>query len=102
MMTGAVRSQDRQPQVSSAAVPSGISYQGLLNDSNGIPLSGSHQFKFELYNAASGGNKLWQRTYNNVPAYDGLVDLVLDVDAGAFNGQALWLAITVDGQLLTP
>ena len=99
---GAVNSQGRAPQSSAGAVGSGISYQGFLNDSSGNPLVGSHQFLFELYNAPSDGDRLWQQNYNNVNVYEGLVDLVLDVDAGAFNGQALWLAVTVDGQLLTP
>ena len=47
-------------------------------------------------------DKLWQQNYNNVQVHDGLVDLVLDIDVSAFSGQALWLAVTVDGQLLTP
>jgi hypothetical protein len=83
-------------------VASKISYQGRLTDSGGNPLSGSHNLKFEVWNEASGGTKLWEQTKNGVQVQNGLFTVQLDVDAGAFDGQALWLAITVNGQLLSP
>lgn len=42
-----------------AAPPSIISYQGRLTDANGDLLTGSYNFKFSIWNAASGGSKLW-------------------------------------------
>jgi hypothetical protein len=84
------------------AVASKISYQGRLTDSGGNPLSGSHNLKFEVWDQATGGTKLWEQTKSGVQVQNGLFTEQLDVDAGAFDGQALWLAITVNGQLLSP
>lgn len=83
-------------------VPSKISYQGRLTDSAGNPLSGSYNLKFELWDQATGGTKLWEQTKSGVQVQNGLFTEQLDVEAGAFDGQALWLAITVSGQLLSP
>ena len=44
------------------AVASKISYQGRLTDSGGNPLSGSHNLKFEVWDQAAGGTKLWEQT----------------------------------------
>ncbi len=92
----------QQPQVSAAQVGSKITYQGQLADASGNPLSGSYSFKFELYDAASGGTKLWEHVRSNVQVQAGIFSVQLDVDANDFDGRALWLAITVDGQLLSP
>ncbi len=102
MGVAGVLSQNKSPLVISAEVRSGISYQAYLNDTDGNPLTGSHNFKFELYNAANGGDKWWQKSYNNVTVNEGLVDIILEVNPDDFHGAALWLAITVDGQLLSP
>jgi hypothetical protein len=92
----------QQPQVSAAQVGSKITYQGQLADASGNPLSGSHSFKFELYDAASAGTKQWEQLRSNVQVQAGIFSVQLDVDANDFDGRALWLAITVDGQLLSP
>ncbi len=84
------------------AVASKISYQGRLTDSGGNPLSGSHNLKFEVWDQATGGTKLWEQTKSGVQVQNGLFTEQLDVDPGAFDGRALWLAITVNGQLLSP
>ena len=90
-------------EVKLAGVVAGkISYQGRLADSGGNPLSGSYNLKFEVWNQAAGGAKLWEQTKSGVQVQNGLFTVELDVDVGAFDGQALWLAITVNGQLLSP
>ena len=49
-----------------AAVPNLIEYQGRLGDASGNPLGGSggqnFNFKFSIWDAASGGNRLWPAT----------------------------------------
>ena len=100
--SSATASPARQPDAGTTSVDHKITYQGVLTDAGGNPLSGTYDFKFELYGAATGGTKLWEQTMNGVSVQDGLVNVALDVDPEEFNGQALWLAITVDGQLLSP
>jgi hypothetical protein len=85
-----------------SAVGSKISYQGRLSDPAGNPLTGSYDIKFELYTAPSGGTKLWEQTRAGVSVQNGLFNVQLDITPANFNGQALWLAITVNGQLLSP
>jgi hypothetical protein len=85
-----------------ASVSSQISYQGKISDSSGNPLTGSHNFKFQLYTAASGGTLVWEQDQSGVTVQNGLLEVKLAVDPTDFDGKALWLAITVDGQLLSP
>jgi len=40
-----------------------MSYQGKLNDKNGVPVSGSVTMTFTIYDAATGGNALWTETW---------------------------------------
>jgi hypothetical protein len=87
--------------LSAAPVGSRIHYQGRLTDSGGVPLSGSHNLRFELYTAASGGAKLWEQTKNAVQVTSGLFTVQLEVNPQDYTGQALWLAVSVDGQLLS-
>jgi hypothetical protein len=41
------------------AVPNLISYQGLLNDQNGVPVNGTVSFVFSIYGLSTGGTALW-------------------------------------------
>jgi hypothetical protein len=50
----------------SAQVPSLINYQGRLTDSNGAPVTGSKNFAISIYDAATGGNLLYQETIGAV------------------------------------
>jgi len=100
--SSATASPARRPDAGTMSVDSKITYQGVLTDAGGDPLSGTYNFKFELYGAATGGTKLWEQTKFGVPVQDGLLNVALDVDPAEFNGQALWLAISVNGQLLSP
>jgi len=92
-----------QGEVSSAAtVNSKMSYQGRLTNPGGEPLNGNFNLNFELYDAASGGTKVWEQMKDSVQVQGGLFTVELDVDPYKFNGEGLWLAITVNGQLLEP
>jgi len=84
-----------------AAVPNLISYQGLLTDSSGSPLSnGPYLIQFQIYDAATAGNVLWANGYRQVQVTDGLFDYNLG-DSVALpnqlfqNNSSLWLGVKV-------
>ncbi len=60
------------------AVPSLISFQGLLADSNGDALpNGSYDMVFAVYDAASGGTKIWEESQNDVTTISGYFAVML-------------------------
>jgi hypothetical protein len=84
-------------------VASKISYQGRLTDAAGNPLNGSYNLVFQLWNDATAGSQVGSDiVQNSVPVSNGLFTVELDVPQSAFNGQALWLRIQVNGQWLSP
>lgn len=85
------------------AVTSGnINYQGRVTNAGGTPLSGTYPMRFQLYDAAAGGNLLWNSGIINIAVSSGLFNVQLGVDPNDFNGQALWLRLYVDGEWLSP
>lgn len=44
-------------------VPQTMSYQGVLTDGSGTPLSGSHSLTFSLYPVPVGGTAIWTETH---------------------------------------
>jgi len=58
------------------AVPNLISYQGVLNDQNGQPMSTTVNMTFRIYDVATGGTALWNET-QNVPVSNGLFNVKL-------------------------
>ena len=84
-------------------VASKISYQGRLTDAAGNPLNGNYNLVFQLRDDATAGSQVGSDIVrNNVPVSNGLFTVELDVPHHAFNGQALWLRIQVNGQWLSP
>jgi hypothetical protein len=79
-----------------AAAPStrNITYQGILENSDGNPLTGPYSMTFRLYNVTSGGTALSTDTHS-IAADKGLFTTQLTFDPSYINGQALWLGITV-------
>lgn len=81
-----------------AAVPQFIKYQGLLTDSSGSHLEGSHNLTFKLYDAASFGNLIWTES-QSVNVENGL----FQVSLGAvnpliheiFDEPQVWLGIAI-------
>jgi len=87
----------------SGTVASKISYQGRLTDAAGNPLNVPVNLVFQLWNDATGGSQVGgDIVKNNVPVSNGLFTVELDAPHDAFNGQALWLRIQVNGQWLLP
>ena len=80
--------------VTASTVTTGISYQGMLTDSGGNPLSGTYTMTFKLYNVSSGGTALDTDTHS-VEVENGLFNTNIDFAQSYFDGRALWLGITV-------
>jgi hypothetical protein len=86
------------------AVPTSFSFTGRLAD-GGVPVDGNVTLDLALYDVASGGSSLWSESHAAV-ADNGLVSVAMGgqaaLDPGDFAGGDLWLAVSVDGQALTP
>ena len=83
--------------VRAGATPVGtaFTYQGSLRDGTG-PVEGSFDLEFTLFEAASGGSPIQPAlVVEDVAVGDGLFTVSLDFGAGAFRGDARWLAIGV-------
>ncbi len=90
------------PLAPSATIGDGITYQGYLTDNSGKPLNGTFAMRFQIYNAAAAGALLWDSGPINVVVNDGLFEARLGIAEDIFNGEELWIAQTVNGELLTP
>ena len=64
------------------AVPAQFSYQGVLKDTSNAPLTGNKQVQLRLYNAATGGNALWGRTYAVLLDANGLFNIEVSDSTG--------------------
>jgi hypothetical protein len=83
-----------------SAQTSSFTYQGRLTNSS-TPASGTFTIKFDLYDAAAGGNLLGTDT-QSVSVTNGVFTVTLDFGAAAFDGSARFLEITVAGTTLSP
>jgi len=80
-----------------AAAPLGtaFTYQGQLKHA-GIPLNGTADFQFSLWDAAGGGAQIGAMVpANAVNVASGLFTVNLDFGAAAFSGNARWLQLAV-------
>lgn len=101
--SGETRAQFGGLSGSITPVESKISYQGQLTDSGSQLLTGDYTMKFRLYNADIGGSQLGSEIdKGTVPVSQGLFSVELPVNAADFNGQALWLELEVNGEVLSP
>ncbi len=85
-----------------ATVADAVTYQGYLTDDNGVALNGDFIMRFEIYNASVGGTLLWSSGDTNITVNDGLFETRLAITIDIFNGEELWVAQTIEGELLTP
>ncbi|OGP64619.1 MAG: hypothetical protein A2169_04570 [Deltaproteobacteria bacterium RBG_13_47_9] len=73
------------PYLSQAAIPQKINYQGYLTSSAGVPVDGTVQMIFSIYDNSSGGSALWTET-QNVAVTQGVYNVKLgEVTAIALN-----------------
>ncbi len=97
------------------AVPLLINYQGeLRSPTTGEPVpDGSYEMLFRIYDAESGGTRLWQGAHstlngNPVQVTDGIFHAILGsgegnvLDTSIFNAADRWLEIRVGLETLTP
>jgi hypothetical protein len=76
------------------ALGTAFTYQGQLTY-NGSPASGNFDFKFDLYAAASGGVAINSIAQPALSVSSGLINTSLDYSNIPFNGQALWIEVSV-------
>ena len=88
-----------QTSVSAAtALGTAFTYQGLLKDGSGNPVTNTCGFQFGLYDVLSGGSLVTGTTLQTitpVTVTNGYFTVSLDFGASAFNGSARWLQIAV-------
>jgi len=87
--------------VAVAEVPHLIRYQGQAVDSQGVPLEGPYTLTFRLYDAETGGVKLWEEIQPTVPLSKGhfsiLLGQVTPLDAIDWS-QPHWLGVQVNSE----
>jgi hypothetical protein len=99
---GALPLARTQPAPAAASTGT-IAYQGRLADAAGVPLTGTYNMIFRLYDAATGGTPLWSEPWtgsNGVKVSDGLFNVMLgslsQLPISQFtNSSSLFLGITV-------
>jgi len=81
-----------------AQVPKLMRYQGQAIDSQGVPLEGNYSLTFRLYDAATGGNKMWEETQSAVPLSGGHFSVLLGsrTPLGMDWTKACWLSVQVN------
>ena len=81
---------------------SSITYQGQLLQT-GVSFSGNADLEFRLFDALSGGSQVGNTQARlDWPVEDGLFQVELDFGLTAFNEQARYLEVRVNGQPLSP
>ena len=85
-----------------AGAPDEITYQGRLLE-NGAP-AGAKSVTFELFEAASGGTRIWFQTQTVTPDDTGIYNVTLGSGANPIpaDRDALWLQVKVGGSTLSP
>jgi microcystin-dependent protein len=68
-----------------AQVPQTLSYQGLITDASGNPLSGSHSVTFNFYTLSTGGSPIFSRGPLSVTTFQGLFTVILGNGQGNNN-----------------
>ena len=59
-----------------AQIPHKINYQGYLTNAAGVPISGTVQIAFSIYNVSSGGTPLWVELHS-VNVSQGVYSVIL-------------------------
>ena len=85
-----------------AIIGDATTYQGYLTNGSGVPLDGTFTMRFQIYNAPAGGALLWDSGNTAITVNGGLFETRLGITTDIFNGEELWLAQTINGELLTP
>ncbi len=84
-----------------------VNYQGRLADAAGNPLDGNYAMSFSIWDAPSGGTRVWgPESHPVVEVSDGLFSVGLGsqsggIPTGTWDGDR-YLEVTVDGETLSP
>ena len=89
-----VAAQGPQPQAPQVVLGTGFTYQGQLKN-NGVPVSGSCDIAFRVFDAASGGSRISVALTPTVAITNGLFTTVLDFGPNVFTGEPRWLDMLV-------
>ncbi len=84
-----------------AAVPSLINYQGIVTDTGGSPVTGTHDLTFRIYpDSLSATTPLWTEVHPGVDVDEGLFNIILGgttpITPDLFDAEERWMGITVD------
>lgn len=80
-----------------------ISFQGILNGTNHQQLpDGQYSLEFAFYEVPSGGRAIGSSNVPSVSVTSGLASALIPVDPNWFNGSNRYLAISLNGQELSP
>lgn len=95
--------------VTEDGVPMYINYQGYLTDASGTPINNTSPglaMAFEIYDAESGGLRLFGPQLQTVPVRQGVFNVKLLLSEGDTTifrtGERRWLQLTISGQVMTP
>jgi len=89
----------------SAQVPSLLGYQGRLLRSDGTAATGTASVTFGVWDAATGGSRLWTETQTlglSDGFYATFLGLVAPAPASLFGGGGRWLEVAVGAETVSP
>jgi len=87
------------------AVPSQISFQGVLKDSSGSPITGSREITFTIFGSSTGPGHSWTETQTisiEAGLYNVQLGAVTPLSASDFDGFTKYLGISIGGTELLP
>jgi len=88
-----------------SSIPQKISFQGVLKDASGNPVSGNKDITFSIYDVAAGGTAFWNETQTasiEAGLYTVQLGSVTPIPLTTFDGDTRYLGISVDGAELSP
>lgn len=86
-----------------AQVPERMVFQGRLARSDGQPETAAQNLRFAIYDAATGGTRLWEELHQGVALTNGFYSVVLGTSnttplSSVFTGPERYLSVSLDGQ----
>jgi len=87
-----------------AEIPHLINYQGRLTDTVGIPLNGSYNLTFRIYDAETAGNLLWEETQTGIVINKGIFAVLLGsvTNLNLSFDKPYFLEIKVGNEVMSP
>ncbi|MDD5718067.1 MAG: hypothetical protein PHQ53_00085 [Candidatus Krumholzibacteria bacterium] len=83
-----------------AEIPHLINYQGILTNADGVPIDGTHDLTFSIYENSTTETALWTEVHTAVSVADGLFNVILggvsSFPEDLYEGAERWMGITVD------